>query len=368
MNNKIVHVSTVHSAFDTRIFHKECVSLKNAGYEVYLVVRHDKDEVKEGVNILSLPTSRNRLHRILVRPFLALKRALSTQASIFHFHDPELIPIGFILRCLGKKVIYDVHEDFPRDIFDKYWIPQQLKPVVSNIANIFESVSARLLSGIVAATPNIQDRFIKYNKNTICVTNYPILDEAQIGETIQREPYSIAYVGGITKERGILEILDAIEGTNVKLYLAGTFSPSSLESLCRSKAGWNNVEYLGFLNRKGVFSLLQEVRVGLLTLYPTPNYILSYPVKMYEYMLAGLPIVLSNISHWQSLLEGINCTKFVDPLNPQEIREAILDLLNHPEEAEKMGKSGQKAVLERFNWDHEVKKLIDFFKKLSNSE
>ena len=121
-NVKICHITTVHSAFDIRIFYKECVSLTKAGFETHIIAPHLKDEFVNGIFIHSLPKPKNRKERVLKLLNLAFKKAVDLNADIYHFHDPELIPVGLKLKKIGKIVIYDVHEDVPRDILTKEYI------------------------------------------------------------------------------------------------------------------------------------------------------------------------------------------------------------------------------------------------------
>ena len=176
------------------------------------------------------------------------------------------------------------------------------------------------------------------------------------------------YIGGLTEGRGILEMVKAVqllpERLNVQLILGGRFSPEILREQVVALPGWGKVNERGWLPRNDVLKYLKEVRLGLVVLRPLPNYIPSYPIKMFEYMNAGIPVVASNFPLWREIVEEAKCGLLVDPLNPQEIADAVQWLLEHPQEAEEMGLNGQRAVLEKYNWDSEAKKLLDFYKEI----
>lgn len=368
MEEKIVHFTTVHPAFDIRIFHKEAKTLAHAGYNVILIGQHEKEEIVDGVRIIPLPRPKNRLIRFLILTWRAFFIAVRQRAQIYHFHDPELIPVGIALRLVGKKVIYDAHEDLPRQILSKPWIPRPLRSFVAKIAQMLEKLAAKSLNGIVVVTPNIANHFPE--KKTVVVQNFPLLSELSLAQsTVYSErPLSIAYVGGIAFIRGAIEMVKAMEFLPLhipaKLFLAGTFESSSLEEKLRNLAGWSRVEYLGWLNRQKVMELLNNVRVGLVILHPEPNHIESQPIKLFEYMAAGLPVVASDFPLWRQIVQEVGCGLLVDPLDPKAISQAITWLLEHPTEAEAMGKRGKQAVLDRYNWEKEAEKLLKFYENL----
>ena len=120
----------------------------------------------------------------------------------------------------------------------------------------------------------------------------------------------------------------------------------------------------GFLNRHEVNAVLAKSRAGLVTLHPIINYIDALPVKMFEYMAAGIPVIASNFPLWREIIEGNKCGLCVDPMNSKEIGKAIKYLKDNPKEAEDMGKNGRKAVEDKYNWPLEEKKLLDLYKRL----
>jgi len=297
------------------------------------------------------------------------RSAVRADGDVYHFHDPELIPMGFLLRLRGKKVVYDVHEDLPRQILSKHWIPWWLRGVVAKGAELMEALAARFLDGIVAATPAIAARFPR--EKTVVVQNFPILSEFVVSEVVpykERPPY-VVYVGGISVIRGIFEMVKAMEhlppNGQATLVIAGEFTPPALEEEVRKLPGWERVQFLGWQTRQQVVSLLGKARMGLVLLHPTPNYIDALPVKLFEYMAAGIPVVASDFPLWRRIVEEASCGLLVNPLDPGAIAEAITWLLEHPEEAEAMGKRGRRAVLEKYNWEKEAEKLIEFYRSIS---
>jgi len=358
---KICHITNIHILFDTRIFYKECSSLSKGGYDISLIVQHDKDEIIDGVKIIALPKAKNRKERILKLRKLAFQKAIELNADIYHFHDPELIPIGLKLKELGKKVIYDVHEDVPRQILSKPYINKFIRPIISRIFEFYENSAAKKFDAIIAATPHIRDRFKKINNNTVDINNYPKLDELYEKKDWSLRKNEICYIGGITKIRGIIELIKALEYTDTILHLAGNFESEELESEVKSLPGWHKVKYYGFVGRDKVKDILNTVKIGMVTLHPTSNYIDSQPIKLFEYMSAGIPVICSNFLLWREIVEKNNCGICVAPLNPKEISNAINYLFNNDNTARIIGENGRKLVLEKYNWEKESEKILNIY-------
>lgn len=241
MGKRICHITTVHPANDVRIFAKECRSLSQSGYEVFLIAPETSVKNTDvSLGIKFIPKEHNRFLRLIRGQWRALKEALNLKASLYHFHDPELIFMGLILKLMRKKVVYDVHEDLPRQIRTKEWLPSWSRKVIAFIAESVEWMGTRFFDGIVTVTPLIQKRFPSHK--TILVQNFPILGElAQSGsKNYSDRPLSFAYIGGVTAIRGIREMVKAleyIEIPQVKLTLGGNFSPESLLREVKSYGG-----------------------------------------------------------------------------------------------------------------------------------
>jgi glycosyltransferase involved in cell wall biosynthesis len=372
MPRKICVLTSVHPAFDVRIFHKECRSLARAGYPVTLIAPIDESPNIEGVQLRCFPKYSGRTKRFFKGLPTMYRAAKEEDADVYHFHDPELIPVGLLLRANGKQVIYDVHEDLPKTISYKSYIPKWLKWPLQATLKLFEEWAARFMSGVIAATKPIAVRFSK-TPSVAVVHNYPLLEEfAAADKNPDRGNYA-AYVGArITRGRGAVEMVQAMgllpSNLNIQLKLAGAFDPPELPESLSALPGWERIAHLGVLGRSEVAQMLQHARAGLVLLHPEPNYLNAQPVKLFEYMGAGIPVIASDFPVWRNIIETAECGLLVDPLNPAVIADAIDYLWNHPAEAAEMGLRGQRAVRARYNWSIEEQYLLRFYEELAGSE
>ncbi len=361
---KICHITTAHPRYDVRIFHKECSSLAKIGNDVHLIVADGKgDEIKGGVIFHDIGKPKGRKDRFLNKSKEALKKAISIKADIYHLHDPELLRIALKLKKLNSKVIFDSHEDLPRQIVSKSYIPSFFRKPLAFFVEIYENRIAKNIDGIVTATPFIRDRFYSINSNCIDINNFPLINEIDIcKENIQKQN-KVCYIGGITKIRGISQVIKALEKTDVNLDLAGKIPNDYREVLVKSKA-WKQVNELGFIDRKEALKVKSESIAGIVTFLAVPNHINAQPNKIFEYMAAGLPVIGSNFKLWKDIIEKNNCGICVEPTDDNSIANAINYIKNNPKEAIAMGENGKKLVIEKYNWDVEEKKLINFYENI----
>jgi glycosyltransferase involved in cell wall biosynthesis len=372
---KVVHMTSVHWAMDNRIFYKECRSLAKAGFQVTVVGPHTEDTVEEGVRIKSIPLEHSRLLRMTRTVWRVYREAKKQQADIYHFHDPELILAALLLRASGKDVIYDIHEDVPKDIMSKAYLPVWSRKMIAWMAETVEGLVSKYFSALVTVTPSIAKRFQALNQKTIMVCNYPF--QKEIAPAHEASPWderrpSVAYVGLISKQRGIREMVEALDllpkSMEMTLELAGNEIPEEIDlQELKQLPGWSRVKHHGLLDRSTTLRLLRGVRAGLVLFHPVPNSLESMPQKIFEYMGAGLPVIASDFPLWRQIMGGAGCGIFVDPLNPREIARAIEYIVSNPAEAEEMGRRAQAAMIQQYDWNGQAEKLVELYTGLSRS-
>lgn len=365
---RVAHLTSVHRRDDTRILHRQCRSLAEAGHAVTLVVADGLGPgTVHGVSIVDVGRSRHRVARMLSATRRVARTAIALDADLYHLHDPELIPAGIGLKRAGQRVIFDAHEDAPRQLLAKHYLHPWVRRPIAAALSAFESRFLPRFDALVAATPAIGARLERIHPRTVVINNFPILAElARVdSRSAARDPLA-CYVGGLSRTRGIVEMLTAIDQcrSDARLALAGPFTPSSLALECEDLPGRSRTEILGVLDRAEVRRLLHRARVGLVTLHPTPNHLESQPVKLFEYMCASLPVVASDFPLWRGIVEGCGCGLLVDPLDPAAIAAAIDRLLADPEEARRMGERGRDAVERVYNWQAEEARLLALYESL----
>ncbi len=368
---RIVHMTSVHPYDDIRIFQKMCTSLANAGYDAHIVAPIDREEDIQSmtrVKVHRVPKPKSRWERFRRTRKQVMQEALNLKADIYHFHDPELLPIGLkIQKILKVPVIYDVHEDVRLQVLNKEWIKPWARKIVGKLFGRYEDNIAMQLAGIVSATPSISQRFSGH-RNSIIVQNFALLNEFIRDETGNNSKRNICvYAGTISKERGVVQIIEAVSRAEpeTKLLLAGNMASNELYHELKKMNEWKHVDYKGLVTRNDIAKYYSQALVGMIMFHPLPNHMNAQPNKLFEYMGAGLPVIVSDFPSWREIVSRLKCGILVDPLDTRSITQAVEYLLTHPEEAEEMGQRGKRAVEEQYNWSREEKKLFSFYESIS---
>jgi glycosyltransferase involved in cell wall biosynthesis len=372
---KICHITTVHPVKDARIFYRMCRALAAKKITVMLIAPGSFS-----VEPYLRPSCWNDNLAQATRPrraAIALKAALAENADVYHFHDPELIPMALVLKMLkpARAVIYDVHEDYPSMMRDKYWLPSWLRPSAASAAGLANRLAGRFLNGIVVADRGVADDFVKTAPGKILLHyNFPALDLFIHPDGAAPQPTAdLVYLGGLSERAGIFVLLDALEilaASGIKPtarlagYTDGEAGLAAINAALRKRGLCEQVEFHGRLAHTQVPGWLRAGRIGLVMLQAVPKFMKNIPSKMFEYWACGLPVLASDLPPIrQFLVEGENGYLFA-PASAARLAERIAYLLYNPEQCRSLGRAGRRMVETRWNNDRQIAQLIDFYERV----
>ena len=358
-------MTSAHGVEDVRIFHKECVSLAQAGYEVYLVERGESYD-KNGVHIVGVgEMPGGRLKRMTEGAKRVYEAALALDCDIYHFHDPELLPYGLKLKKKGKKVIFDSHELTRQQIRVKPYLPPLAARLASGLYATYESHVLSEIDGVIFPCP-INGAFPLPGKRRVFLNNVPRLTELydKYDPDTEKEPDTVCTVGSLTANRGVREMVLAAHRAGCKAILAGAITPADFETELKQMPESRTAEFLGRIDRVQVCEVYKRSVIGVSSILNIGQYDMAenLPTKVYECMAMGLPVVLTRNAFNEKMVEKYQFGICVDPTNIDEFAATIRDLLDHPDKAKEMGQNGRRAVKDAFNWKLEQEKLFDFYR------
>ena len=310
----------------------------------------DERDARDGYDVVDTGPRLPRLKRMSLGGWRMFRAVLRARPAIAHFHDPELIHWGAALRLFGIRVVYDVHEDYPEAVRENYRLPSMARKLLPPVVRFVEWASGPFFSAVVTVTPQINQRFPV--SKAVMVRNWPAVHEfpAPSDTPVRDRPVQFAYIGTISLNRNILGMIDAVHAvreSGAVLRLAGDFPINSDRKAAQARLGWADVRFDGWVGREGVADILANARAGLVVLRPIEHEMLTLPIKLFEYMAAGVPVIASNFPLWREIVEDAGCGLLVDPEKPKEIAEAMRWMLDNPQEAEAMASAvGQRFLID----------------------
>lgn len=361
---RICQVTSVHKATDGRIFERECTSLAKL-YDVTLIAPNVEDYEKNGVHINGVTLPRNKFKRIL-HLNRVFDKMVEVDADVYHFHDPELIPLGLRIKKRGKLIIFDSHENHPAQISKKPFIPKPFKTLAYRVYERYERRVLKQYDALVSVTPEIVERLRKINPNTIMLTNFPICKIAEDKRTWQRK---IGFAGAINEGWKIHHIIEAIKDLDVTFELAGPVRSEYKQQL-ESLAGWKHVNYHGVLPHQDVLNMLQCCSVGMaVSTDSNPNIGMKNGsigvTKLFEYMGLGLPVIATDLTIWKPIVVDNNCGFCVDCNDVDGITKYISFFLDNPKIAKEYGDKAKAIALEKYSWQTQEGTLFELYSSLT---
>jgi glycosyltransferase involved in cell wall biosynthesis len=369
--HKICHITTAHNQRDIRIFIKECSFLaKCPNYEVYLVAPGES-AVVNNVNIIGLgdkPSS--RIKRSTVFAGRAKRLALSIEADLYHLHDPELLSFAKSLKKTGARVVFDSHEDTYNQILLKDYIPKGARNLAANIYKRTEVTALKYIDAVIFPCDMVGgDPFKGRSKRLIYLDNLPILKD-HAAKPVKSNIPTVCCPGSLSEARGIEQLIIGSHRAGAKLILAGNFASDSFRDKLLSLNEFQDVDYRGVCDQEEIGLIYAESDIGASTILPEGQYPLlkNLPTKVYEYMMNGLPFIISDFPYCRYFVDKYKCGLTVDPKDPDDIAAAIYKLVSNPKLADDMGVRGREIAKHKFNWQMEVKKLYMLYDDLLMSE
>lgn len=369
---KVCHISSSHSQKDPRIFNRECITLSEAGYDVTLIVPGGVSD-SNVINIIGVDKPKSRLDRMLKITNRIYKKALSVDADIYHFHDPDLLLFGLCLKRRGKKVIFDSHENYTELIKTKEYIPEFLRKIISRIYFAFETYICGKIDGVVGVSEkeNGPSLFDGRSKQSAYVGNYPKLNEITktiIDNTLDK---GISYVGLISNNRGIEQTMDACHELGIRFILGGVdVEGSGYIDYLKKKESWNIVDYRGWADSDEKSKIYSESFAGVFLINVSNGSQMiesdNLPTKVYEYMASRIPAIVTKYPYSEKIVNKHEFGMCVNPDDYDMVKNTIKYLYENREQCNQMGIKGRKIVEDKYNWDLEKTKLLELYERILN--
>ncbi|UCD37888.1 MAG: glycosyltransferase [Fidelibacterota bacterium] len=372
---RVLMASSVHRWNDVRIYYKEALTLAKVTNVRLLAVQnysasqvpHRKIETEflPG-NGLTRGGPNSMLSLRLRRIAAVLRTALAEKFDVFHFHDPELIPVGWLVKLRGKRVIYDMHEDVSTMLFSREWLPRPLARLIGSVLRAGERLSLHIFDYFILAAKNLAPSF--KTEKCVQILNYPIANTMPRSQgRKQDEPLRLVYAGDITVARGIPDILTAISdlqraGQKITLDLFGPVSEPEMGRVLGTLTTQPWIKCHGWIPLPQLMNELPGYHIGMSPLRDFPNYRNAVPTKVLDYLAAGLPVVASGLPGTRKLLEKYDCALLYEPGDVAKLQAALLELQDE-RKRRLLAKNGGKFVA-AYSWETQAQKLVGIYQEL----
>lgn len=373
MKDKVCILTTVHYWNDNRVYYKEVLSLKRLGYDVTYVANECEGKIDSDVHAVNIKKDKSTIKRILGF-FHAFNVVRKLDCKVVHFQDSELIPTGLLLKLFTKKkVIYDVHEDYPSQMLTKYYLPSYARKPLYWLMSFLEWLSGKAFDAIIVADQAVYKHFPP--EKTTILFNYPSI--GKLSESTQNivgieKEYDIIFPGSMAKftAKIILDIMKLAKerGVMLRCLLISPFKFEGGKEWVRQVASeYGIADNLTLMDRIPPYEVpiyLSKTKIGLIPLPDTPKMRSNIPTKMFEYMYYKLPIITGELPPCGYFMNKDKFGYMVKWDSVEEYTEKILHLLNTPTELHELGEKGHRLVLEKYNWESEEKKLEQVYNKI----
>ena len=371
---KVCHFASVHTIVDTRVFYRECVSLAKK-YAVTFIGIGNFTGKRDGVNIIGIHNPETRLKRLFQTTFRVCYLALKQDADIYHFHDAELIPFAIMLRILGKKVIYDIHENTYEDILNKPWIPGYIKFIAGKSYRFLEWFASQFFPFIlVIARTEFAKRF-KVKEHFI-VQNFASADELKsfrVDDRSKIEGNHIFYIGTVFDYyydfSKLIEALYILKQKGKIIHLEcvgylGNLVKSGLEVDKYYQQIKNQITFHGHIIHPMGFEISKKCKVGICLKNQPEKILVSHERKFFEYMTIGMPVITCDSHIYKDVIDEYEVGKYTDMTNAIKLSETIEAMFANEANLKEMSLNGIAASEKTFNWNSQEKILFEMYEEV----
>lgn len=372
---KICMLTSGHYALDSRVFSKEAASLRKIYNDVSIVAVYEKefDEV-DNIKIYGIKKAKSLYERYKLVDKV-IDKAIELKADVYHFHDFEMIlKIMRIKKALPNcRLIYDVHEYYPEMVTMSKKIPGILKPFGEIYVKKKEDSIIKKFDYVITTDDYNKERFSKIVPYVEVVYNFSEFNPNE--KPADEKLYDIIYQGGISIERGAMMLVKAVKIAqkkipDIKYIMVGSFDDKEAENSVMNYIKENklekNINYIGRVPHSQVKEYIEKSKMGVVAFLPYPRYAKNIPIKQFEYMSCGVPVIGGNLPSVKKFVEKYNSGIIVNPEDPEDMANAIVNIIENPELAKQLSLNGLKAVKEEYNWSNMEKRLWNIYKSLEN--
>ena len=319
------------------------------------------------IRILTLPRPTSLLRRF-INGCKILEEGVSGGYAIFHFHDPEMLWVGFMVKLFRIKVIYDVHEDTRAAAQIREWIPQLLRGILGGLVHVFELFGQWIFNGVILAEDSYFSNF-PANDKTVAIRNYVRVDDSALHS--RNHSKRILYAGSVTVARGIGDLLDAVailqrEDPEIGATIIGSGpadDKKELEELRRKLPDPASIEFIDYIDFGKLKKLAQNYYLAVVPLRRTKNYERSIPTKILDYMNWGLPFVYSRLPLTEELFGQHSGGVGFEPGDVEDLARNLRRLLTEKNLYDQLRNEG-KSKVGRFDWSSEEKTLLKLYDRV----
>ncbi len=368
-----IDILTLHGADDGRVFARQARSLARVCDRVRLVAPGATDGLRQGVELVGVRQPKGRLERLAVTPWLLLATTARDPAPVVYVHDASMLFLLPLLALMGRRCVYDAHEDYGNMVRHREWIPAPLRGVAGWGADRYERGLSRLAVGVATATAPLRSKFP--HRRVVTVYNLPTDDHLARGareQTPARErEFDLVHLGTLNPRRraffaSVLERLFE-KRASARVLIVG--APPDHQRWWRRRFPARHLEAVGWVPHDQVPALLGRCRVGV-SVHPwlTPHLELAVPVKVFEYMACGCAVVCSRMPELDRLLRPRDRRRIavVDGADEEAWLATIEEQLEDPDRIDRHAARLRAGLAERYGWSGEEGKLLAFFREFTS--